>query len=62
MHELADRLHNMRTLEGHAPAKQREIAEETLSFFVPVAQELEQPAIAEELKELADKVLEGEGK
>ncbi len=57
--KLADRLHNMRTIHGHPPARQREIAQETLDFFIPVAQRLEQPAIEEELRSLAQGVLEG---
>ncbi len=57
--KLADRLHNMRTIHGHRPARQREIAQETLDFFIPVAKCLEQPAIEEELRDLAYGVLEG---
>ena len=57
--KLADRLHNMRTLHGHPPTRQREIAQETLDFFIPVAQRLEQPAIEEDLRDLAHTVLKG---
>jgi hypothetical protein len=49
--KLADRLHNMRTIEGHSSlAKQKKIAEETLQFFVPMAKSLGLMPIAEELK------------
>ena len=49
--KLADRLHNMRTIEGHPSlTKQKKIAEETLQFFVPMARGLGLVPIAEELK------------
>ena len=36
--KLADRLHNMRTLQGHSDVKkQKKIAEETFQLFVPMA-------------------------
>ncbi len=49
----------MRTLEGHPPAKQKVIAQETLDFFLPAAKELKQPDIGKELETLARKVLDG---
>jgi len=56
--KLADRLHHMRTIEGHPSlAKQKKIAEETLQFFVPMAKSLKLTPIAEELKKRAFKVL-----
>jgi Na+/proline symporter len=57
--KLADRLHNMRTIEGHTSlAKQKKIAEETLSFFVPIARHLGLQQLEEELQALAAKVLQ----
>jgi len=56
--KLADRLHNMRTIEGHTSLeKQKKIAEETLQFFVPMARGLALEPIAGELKELSLVVL-----
>jgi (p)ppGpp synthase/HD superfamily hydrolase len=56
--KLADRLHNMRTIAGHASiAKQKKIADETLQFFVPMARSLCLNPIAEELKRRAFDVL-----
>ncbi|MEM7055296.1 MAG: HD domain-containing protein [Bacteroidota bacterium] len=56
--KLADRLHNMRTIEGHPSlAKQKKIADETLHFFVSIAKYLGLKQIEEELQEIIAKVL-----
>ena len=49
--KLASQLHNMRMIQGHLSlAKQKSIAEETLQFFVPMAERLGLSKVAEELK------------
>ncbi|MFM2428618.1 MAG: hypothetical protein RL012_502 [Bacteroidota bacterium] len=56
--KLADRLHNMRTIEGHSSlANQQRIAKETLQFFVPMAKSIGLVPIAEELKRRSFAVL-----
>jgi GTP pyrophosphokinase len=53
--KLADRTHNMRTIESLPPAKQRRIARETLDIYAPIANRLGVYSLKVELEELGFK-------
>ena len=58
--KLADKTHNMRTLQFHRPEKQKTIAQETLSIYAPLAGRLGVYKIKSELEDLAFQILEPE--
>jgi RelA/SpoT family (p)ppGpp synthetase len=55
--KLADRTHNMRTIEAMAPARRRAIARETLDIYAPIAERLGLYNMKLELEDLGFKAL-----
>jgi GTP pyrophosphokinase len=58
--KLADRLHNMRTLEHLPPEKRREMSRETMDIYAPIANRLGMGLLKGELEDLAFQNLEPE--
>ncbi|MGA7992608.1 MAG: bifunctional (p)ppGpp synthetase/guanosine-3',5'-bis(diphosphate) 3'-pyrophosphohydrolase [Thermoanaerobaculia bacterium] len=56
--KLADRLHNMRTLEHLAEAKQRAVATETMEIYAPLANRLGMGKMKGELEDLSFRFLQ----
>ena len=56
--KIADRLHNMRTIEFHTPDKQKKISQETLDLYAPLAHRLGMYRIKAELEDLSFKAIE----
>ncbi|MDR2558396.1 MAG: HD domain-containing protein, partial [Oscillospiraceae bacterium] len=56
--KLADRLHNLRTLNHRPPEKQRHTALETMSFYTPIAHRLGMNELKEEMEDLSLRYLD----
>ena len=55
--KLADRLHNMQTLQHKSEAKQKKIARETIEVFAPLADRLNMGRVRVQLEELSFRYL-----
>ena len=56
--KLADRLHNMRTIDVMSPQKQRDKALENMEVFAPIAHRLGMKAIKEQLEDISIRILD----
>jgi len=56
--KLADRLHNLRTIEHLSPTKQKKIASESLKVFAPLADRIGMGRVRVEIEDIAFKILE----
>ena len=59
--KLADRLHNMRTIQFRPPEKQRKKALETMNFYAPIAHRLGMSAVKEEMEDISIRILDPYG-
>jgi len=57
--KIADRLHNLRTISHKDPYNQLKKAEETILFYLPLAEQLEIKSAAEEMRNICIEVLNG---
>lgn len=60
--KIADRMHNMRTINGHPKVSKRKlVAQETADFFVPLARKLGLEEAAAEFEKMCEEVFEQKG-
>ena len=60
--KTADRMHNMRTINGHSKVPKRKlIAQETADFFVPLARKLGLERAAQEFEKMCEEVFKQKG-